>query len=89
MKLTSSDPLPEIEGVCKMLVLNVLFFFLTTLAIASPSRRSFPKYDPRPYSSVARRAVGNGTENELVVDLGYSIYRGTRNESAQLNNFRG
>lgn len=72
-----------------MLRFSVLLFFLTALTLASPSRRSFPKYDPRPYSSLARRAVTNGTENELVVDLGYSIYRGVHNSSSQINSYRG
>jgi hypothetical protein len=46
-------------------------------------------YDARPYAQHGRRAVANLTESALTVDLGYSIYRGFRNQSAQLNNFRG
>jgi hypothetical protein len=73
----------------KMLLLQTIFVFIVAVVAASPSRRSFPKYDPRPYSNLARRAVTNGTNNALVVDLGYSLYRGTRNETARIDTWRG
>ena len=77
-------------SVSRLELLHIMFFsaiLLAALAVAKPSPR-FP-HDPRPYSSHARRTVANFTESGLVVDLGYEIYRGTRNESANLNNFRG
>jgi carboxylesterase type B len=69
-------------------MLLAILFVATLAAAYSSSGRSSP-YDPRPYLQHARRAVANYTESALIVDLGYSIYRGFRNESAQINNFRG
>jgi hypothetical protein len=62
-----------------MLVTAVLFAALT---LASPS----------PYGQHTRllnRRQATFNESNPEVDLGYSVYRGTYNASAQLNIFRG
>lgn len=67
-----------------MLFSSVLL--LATAASAYPSATN-----TRPYArhdGVAKRAT-NGTESELVVDLGYSKYRGYVDEDTGLNTWRG
>ncbi|KAH9909596.1 carboxylesterase [Xylariomycetidae sp. FL2044] len=60
-------------------------FLLFTVALAAPSN-----FDSHPYAQVSRRAnESTDTTSALVKDLGYSIYEGSRNESAQLDVWQG
>lgn len=62
--------------------------FCAALAAATP-------YSPSPYSHLTRRTAftnsteASFTESALEVDLGYSIYKGWHNASANLNIFQG
>ena len=47
---------------------------------------------PSPYAGYSGRVgkrAANSTQSSLEIDLGYAIYEGWRNESAQLNVFQG
>ncbi|EMC98882.1 hypothetical protein BAUCODRAFT_103438 [Baudoinia panamericana UAMH 10762] len=62
----------------------MLFSFLTLVAAATAAPSA---YNSQPYSSVAKRQ--SSASSSLQVDLGYSVYQGHTNSTANLNVFQG
>ncbi|KAK5135501.1 hypothetical protein LTR08_005136 [Meristemomyces frigidus] len=61
---------------------------LSLLALVASAAASPAAYNARPYSHAAKRQASYGSSS-LEVDLGYSVYAGTNNATANLNNFLG
>ncbi|KAI0473837.1 carboxylesterase [Xylariaceae sp. FL0804] len=66
-----------------MLLVFSLFF---VLVVGAPS-----SFNSRPYAELARHAASTvaSANSSLVVDLGYSIYRGTHNASSHIDMWQG
>lgn len=65
--------------------------FLSILCLACTTLALPPSFNVRPYAehAAASQRTANASASQLVVDLGYSVYRGFLDEDTELRTWRG
>ncbi|KAE8440677.1 hypothetical protein EG329_006829 [Mollisiaceae sp. DMI_Dod_QoI] len=61
----------------------------STVAIFASSFASATPFDPRPFDEVLQRRQANTNSSSLEVDVGYSIYQGSFNDTHNVNEWKG
>jgi hypothetical protein len=67
---------------------NTKTFAFLALALVQVARTAPPPANSRPFANLKRQANYTGSSN-LQVDLGYGVYQGYHNATADLNEWKG